>query len=107
MGALLAQILAFVAAAAPKIIGTVSLVDGAISTVKEVVAVAKTVKDEVVDIAPAIKNIVGLFRSSSDQLTPEQDADLTTLDKQADEMFEAAAAKALAEDAAAGDDSQS
>lgn len=52
-------------------------------------------------IAPMIKNIIAVLRNN-DQVTPDQQAQLNVLEAQTDAAFEAAAAAAQAEDAAAG-----
>jgi hypothetical protein len=76
---------------------------GATSTITAIInaliTIIPTVVKEIEDVVPIIKNIIAALQSNT-ATTPDQMAQLTTLDAQCDAAFEAAATAAETEDAA-------
>ena len=74
---------------------------GATSTITAIInaliTIIPTVVKEVEDVVPIIKNIIAALQSNA-TTTPDQMAQLTTLDAQCDAAFEEAATAAQSED---------
>jgi len=65
--------------------------------INALIQIVPVLVNEVEDVAPIVKNIIAALQSNS-AITPDEQAQLATLDAQVDAAFEAAATAAQAQD---------